>query len=400
MEVLELISPKVLKDVVGNKIQIQFFKKVLNDENYPSKIVLLIGPHGCGKSTISRLVFQDLDFNVFHISGSSSKDLIILITSFLRNRTIDSFLGKKKKKIIFIDNIDALMMTERNIIGVLTDVYPLLEQYKVFIVITCKNNEEKKILDLKTKVEPIKINYPPIKDAFHFLSKANDDHEFNWDEDKILGLVQKYKGSIRDAILNMYVEDADRAVSTVFKDLSPFEIVNKLLRNHHTLTELEYLDEISMVSFLLYENLPDELYTNYDKTNVLTTYANANKYYIYSSQMEEHIYQSVEWSFYELVNLLKVFSINVHLKDEDKNKLMKDVKYRFSQVLSKISHKNIMNKKLSNICEVNGLSRYEVLMLTDKISKDKNIITDGVKSGRKYEAEECNFINTYQKYWD
>lgn len=407
MELLDKLRPKTLRQVVGNKIQISHFLEVLKDENFPRRIVLLIGPDGCGKSLITKLAVKECGFSALdvHKEHQSSKELSLTIKTFIGNKTIASFFDKSKK-IIVLDNIDVLLTTDRNVISVIEDVYDLLEKHKMFMIITCKSNEEKKIMDLKNKVEPIKINYPSIKDCFAHLSHMKDEHDIDIDDDRLLTLVNKYKGSIRDVIMNMYLNDDEFESIAAFKDMTQFEVVKKLCRKHHSLDDIMNFikDDVGMVPYLLYENVIDEMYTNFDfrgnKNGMLKAYGEINDYFIHSSQVEEHMYENTEWQFYELVQILKLYGINATLQALKRKSCPKDVKYRFSQMISKISHKNIMNKKVKSVLHNNAeISLVDAVYFADKISKGKVQISSSKKS-KKYDMDESNFITTYQKYFE
>lgn len=408
MELLKQIQPLKVKDIIGNKIQIKHFQEILKDENVLSKIVLIIGPDGSCKTTLCNLILNELEFNVLDIKKNNYtiKELGAIISSFLCNKTITSFFNKKRK-CVFIDNIDILFNTDRSVISVLEEIYPLFEKYKVFLVITCKCNEERKIIEFKNKVEIIKINHPSIKDTFAFLSNSNDQLKLNIDYDYLLKIVNKYKGSIRDTILNLYTNDTEISINNVFKDMTQFEIIKKIYRKNHSIDEIIYLlkDDMNMVSYLLYENCPDELSSNFDlkvsKNNILDIYIQINNTYLNSSKLEDYMYRNSEWLLYTLIQILKLQGVNIILKELKRKSIIKDVKYRFSQIISKISHKNIMNKKIKGIYRNNhNIDIYEIIALADKISIDKNINTNGTRKKKKYDMDECNFINTYHKYFE
>jgi hypothetical protein len=407
MELLEKIKPIKLRNIVGNKLQIKYFLEVLKNENFSPKIILLVGPNGCGKTLISNLAFEELNFKVFDIQNEKHnvKELLNIIKSYCNNKTIESFLNKKFRQCILLDNIEILLSSDKNIISLLETIYNYLEANKIFLVITCKNNEEKKLLELKNKIEIIRINYPSIKDVFAYLSNKIDLLEI--DDNSLLQLVNKYNGSIRDIILNIHSNDQHIETKNAFKDLTQFEIVKKISKQTHSLDELMNLlkDDMSMVSYLLYENIPDELYSNYDfrnsEKNILSIYEKINQLYLCSSSFENYMYHTSEWVFYDLIQILKLHGTNLILSDINKKKTYKDIKYRYSQLISKLSHKNIMNKKIKGIYKNNNdISIYEMLVLSDKISYDKSINTNGPKQNKKYDMDECNFINTYQKYFD
>lgn len=414
MEFLEKNKPKRLKDFIGNRIQINYFLEVLkkqDDESFKKKIILIIGPDGCGKTVLCNLIFNELNYNVLELRKDyTNKELMNLMTSFICNKSITSYFNKNRKKVIFIDNVDILLNTDRGIISLIEDMYKLLVQHNVILVITCKSNEEKKLIELKTKVEPIKINYPSIKESFAYLTIMIENYKKNESipYDHILNLVNKYKGSIRDVILNLFNNDTEYTDTMSFKDMNQFEIISKLYKNFHNLNELNSLinDDMNTISFLLYENFPEEISNIYDlrssKKGLLELYENMNDVYTSASILEEFIYRTMDWSLYDMIQMIKLFSINLIIHSLRKKVNIKTENYRYSQIMSKISHKNIMNKKVKNICVNNyDIDIMELITITDKIVKDKTII---LSSGRKkkekmYDTDECNFASTYLKYF-
>jgi hypothetical protein len=403
MDILKKIRPTKLKQVIGNRIQINRFLEVLKNGAFLQKIVVLIGPDGCGKSLISQLACEELGFHTLHVQNEyhSIKELPQLLHTFITNKTISCFFNQKRKVILF-DNIDIFFHTDRNVLGIIDELYDTLVKFNVFMIITCKSTEEKKLLDaFKGKTEAIKINYPSIKDTFVYLSSCCD---LGVDDDRILELTTQYKGSIRDIVLNLHLKDDELSDNVTFKDMTSFEITKKLFRRSHKMSEIMTLlhDDVQVVSYLLYENFPDEVGTNFDAKKNLLSLCNAmNRTFAIASSMEEFMYTHTDWSLYELILLLRIHGTNVLLKDVSRKNTTKDLKYRFSQMLSKISHRNILNKRIKNVIKLNqDLDIMECMMLTEIISKDKEVNTNVSSKKKTFDADECNLINTYQKYFE
>jgi hypothetical protein len=88
------------------------------------------------------------------------------------------------------------------------------------------------------------------------------------------------------------------------------------------------------------------------------------------------------------MNMMRIMTILNILNDLERKKTYKDIKYRFSQLLSKLSHKNIMNKKIRGI-NSNKFQIEELICIADKRNSSKI----------KVSIDEQNFINTYDKYF-
>ena len=98
----EKLRPKNLKEVLGqDKIISQngFLGRMIKDQRLSSFI--LWGPPGSGKTTIARLVFQELKVNIFEISAvfSGVNDLKKIFLEAEEN------FSKDQKTILFVDEI-------------------------------------------------------------------------------------------------------------------------------------------------------------------------------------------------------------------------------------------------------------------------------------------------------
>lgn len=401
MEILNSIKPKTINEFVGNKIAIKNLKEAIIDCKNQFKFIVVNGPNGCGKTTLCNILLKSTDFQILDIQNGANKinDMETVIKEFATTKTISQYFSKKTNKIIFFDNFDILLSTDRCILTMLDVIIPILNVQKVSILAICRLKEHKKMQEmfkvpLKNGLMVVNINNPSPSDAFVYLASKE---EIDVNEDELLLLSNKYKGCIRDIVLNIHSKDDDYTLETTFRDMNQFEIVKKLCRTKNSFKEIEQLAnyDIGMTPFILYENIIDELNSNYNvKENLLEIYDVINYNYVQMAILEKSIFQNKDWALYDLINTLRVQSTCLQLnKYSDKRKLTHtELSYRFSQMVSKVSHRNILNKKMKNIKSDIG-----VIPLLCEIEDQINI--DGEKGVKKMTTDEANVISTYKKYF-
>ncbi len=123
-EVLErALRPKLLDEYVGQakaREQLEIFIGAAKKRNEALDHVLLFGPPGLGKTTLSHIVAAELGVNLRQTSGpvlEKPKDLAALLTNLERN------------DVLFIDEIHRLSPVVEEIL------YPALEDYQIDIMI-------------------------------------------------------------------------------------------------------------------------------------------------------------------------------------------------------------------------------------------------------------------------
>ena len=390
METLIKYQPKTTKEFIGNRIQIKRLFDILRNPSNEQKLIALMGPNGCGKSTLINAVAKELNIQVLEIF-ENSKDLATIIQQYCIHKTIESFF-KPQRKIIIIENIE-IMLDKQFITSIMTSLGHIKKR-NMFIVMTgyLKPQDEKKLLDFKKELDIIKVHFPSIKDSFAYLMDILiQREEVDISADNLLTLVTQYKGSIRDVILSVQDSNeiyADYKTEHQFKDMNSFEIAKKIFSNsnQYHIKDIDALmqDDPHIIAFLMYENFPDELHANFSLT--FDDYAHMNQSFIDSCHLEDLVFKHSDWSCYSLVYWIRIMHIIFAMQKTTKKKTTKDVKYRFSQLLSKISHKNILTKKMKEfeieeIIEMMG----SVLRLEPK--------------ARKALVVETHFINSFEKYF-
>jgi len=117
------LRPKKLVDYVGQmkvREQLEIFIQAARDRQEAMDHVLLFGPPGLGKTTLSQIIAHELGVNLRQTSGpvlEKPKDLAALLTSL------------ESRDVLFIDEIHRLSPVVEEIL------YPALEDFKIDIMI-------------------------------------------------------------------------------------------------------------------------------------------------------------------------------------------------------------------------------------------------------------------------
>jgi len=117
------LRPKTLQDYVGQvkvREQLSIFIQAAKQRSESLDHVLLFGPPGLGKTTLSQIIAHELGVNLRQTSGpvlEKPKDLAALLTGLERN------------DVLFIDEIHRLSPVVEEIL------YPALEDFKIDIMI-------------------------------------------------------------------------------------------------------------------------------------------------------------------------------------------------------------------------------------------------------------------------
>jgi SpoVK/Ycf46/Vps4 family AAA+-type ATPase len=387
MEVLQRISPKTVSEFIGNKLQIKKINEYISTPSYGT-ILFITGPDGCGKTTLCNLLFSNVKYNILNVLNKSVsvKDISYSIQNFIQNKSIDAYFNKKPK-IIYIDDIDILINTDKGILSTLVGFQEEFTKYQILCIGCCNQKDEKKLLELK-KIELIRLSYPQVRDVYPYLMEC----DLGIDDDVLLKIINKYRGCIRDIIMNLNDLEIHSKIDSkidskkCFKDMNNFEVINYIFKNGLEITNINniYKDNAGIIGFIMYENFCDELYNkkNIGRKSLIDTYLKGNMYFVNSSIFDND----------DIVNILRINSISNIILDRKDKKIQKDYKYTFPQTLSKISQKNVMNRKLNKLQQsLNNLNYENILMISDIVLQKNLTLTQ--------RSEEKYFINTYEKYF-
>lgn len=369
----------------------------MKDHLQNSRNIIILGNPGSGKTIVPHLICGELGLNVLDVH----KDNISHIDTFMKNITIESFFDQRKKVVMF-DNIEYMFQCEKITVSFMI---ALLRTTNIPIIITCNRNEEKKILDLKKYANLITLSCPtPLETATYISSVCKRSPELlgvgkEVNMERLQELAKQHGGNIRETF-TQYINGTRNNDISQFRNMNTLERVDILLTTRMTGVDLSYLidGDANIVSCTFYENLPDEIHFNRCPKSfsaALRTYKDICEYFIASTLMEQYMCDNFEWGLWDTVYMVRFMGAQYALNNvlHVNNKRMPLDVLRLSQVLSKISHKQIMRKRMRTFGL--GLIPENMVILADTISSN---MTEKQRK-ETLSADECNFINTFVKYF-
>ena len=215
------LRPKQLDEYVGQakvREQLEIFIGAARKREEPLDHVLLFGPPGLGKTTLSHIIAAELGVNLRQTSGpvlEKPKDLAALLTNLERN------------DVLFIDEIHRLSPVVEEIL------YPALEDYQIDIMI----GEGPAARSIKLDLQPFTLVGAttragmltnPLRDRFGIVSRL----EF-YTPEELTRIVTRSAGLLKAPI------DAEGSFEIARRSRGTPRIANRLLRRVRDYAEVK-----------------------------------------------------------------------------------------------------------------------------------------------------------------
>ena len=215
------LRPKQLDEYVGQakvREQLEIFIGAAKKREEPLDHVLLFGPPGLGKTTLSHIIAAELGVNLRQTSGpvlEKPKDLAALLTNLERN------------DVLFIDEIHRLSPVVEEIL------YPALEDYQIDIMI----GEGPAARSIKLDLQPFTLVGAttragmltnPLRDRFGIVSRL----EF-YTPEELTRIVTRSSGLLKAPI------DAEGSFEIARRSRGTPRIANRLLRRVRDYAEVK-----------------------------------------------------------------------------------------------------------------------------------------------------------------
>ena len=222
------LRPKLLDDYVGQskaREQLEIFIGAARKRDEALDHVLLFGPPGLGKTTLSHIIAHELGVNLRQTSGpvlEKPKDLAALLTNL------------EKNDVLFIDEIHRLSPVVEEIL------YPALEDYKIDIMI----GEGPAARSIKLDLQPFTLVGAttragmltnPLRDRFGIVARL----EF-YSADELARIVRRSAG-----LLNVPTDDQG-GFEIARRSRGTPRIANRLLRRVRDYADVKGAGEITL----------------------------------------------------------------------------------------------------------------------------------------------------------
>jgi hypothetical protein len=406
MNYIEKYKPLKSSDFIGHYKFICDFKNHIKNNNL-NKILLCIGPTGIGKTGLINLLLQELNFNIIKINDiDNSKDEI---NNFLNTKSIDSFFINKKK-ILVIDDLDIHLNNNKHILNQLINL-----NIREPIICILNKKYDRKAIDLKKKCDILYFKKPNFDATLQYIIKILNEEDIEIDTtrlENIKKLIKHNKNNIKAILLNLenlILNNGELKeyclYESKFNDIGLFDIINTIFNKTHSINDLDDLlySDSNLINMLLHENLIDEFnrrdINNEDLINVLSNIIDDS---CDGDIIQEFIYKNNNWEMLNLLYIVKILRLNEYVnKYKIKNY---EIKYKFTQILTKYSLKCNYNKKKINFLESNKIddnyfdnTAQNILYLIKSLNLDNDEIVFKILEDYNIDKDNIDVLLKYNK---
>jgi len=377
-----------LEDVIGHTSQIEQFKKwILNINNNKTQGILISGNQGLGKTTIIKLILENLNYIVKIINPNDIKDHRIyddfndyynFINSIYSKINFTNINTKKKIALIFDETENISLTSEKKYI---MNIYKHNNKLKAFPLIFISNNQHSKLLnDLKKYCDEIifsslsnnELSYLIIKILNNENIQIQNNNIINkiilfsqYDVRRLINILEEISYHISDNIIteNILDEFIDKSREKNI-DIGLFDSTVKLLNNYYDYENILKLYETEKVllPLMIHENYLFKI-LNKNNKNCISNIINISDSLSRGDNIETSIYTDQNWYLQNIHGFFTCLNTSFWI-NKSNNNVIKYNNIKFSADLNKTSLKNINRKNINNLSKIiNNKSNLEILLL-------------------------------------
>ena len=380
---VEKYRPKSLKDVAGHdkvKEKLKTWIESYLKGEHP-KPILLVGPPGCGKTTLAYALANDYGFEVIELNASDKRSASVIKKVVGHAATSSSVFGKKF--LIILDEVDGISGKEDA--GGVSELIKVIKKAKNPIILTANDAYATSIRNLLPYVEIIQLNPVHTNSVYKVLKKIAQKEGLDVDDKTLKMIAQHSAGDLRSAINDLEAlalsgdlsYEAAQKLPDRKREQNIFDALRVILKTTRygiATTALMDVDETpDVVIEWIAENVPKE----YEKPEEV---ARAFEYLSKADRYLGRVMRRQNYSFWKYATTLMTAGVALS-KDE---KYRKWTAYSYPKIFRLLTQtkaeREILNKILKKIGEKTHTSskraRFDLQMLKILAKENPSIAAD------------------------
>ena len=365
---------KKTSDFIGNLDGINQIKNILNNS---TKCILIKGPPSCGKTTLIKLILNELNIKYNYLTASklpSRKHITNFINMYFNTYNIADLINQKNNKnAIIIDNVETLNNNHKYC---LLEIIKRFYKSKKFIIFITNKNHYKCSKIVNEISETILISNPSKKDIIYYVKQNFPDLDNEWIEVAL----KESNGNINT--LNNFIKNNKIIINKKIHTTNLFNIVYQLFSNYISFENIidYYNNDKYLLPLIFHENYLQ--YLNYLKLNIKKKENDIIDKIMLSlidyDQLDNYMYAYQYWDLQDICGLISCsigsYYLNKYNKVQLDDKLIIN-KMCFTSYLNKVSLISINRKsieKIYNFFQINDIYKLlRIRYLINNIPEDK-----------------------------
>ncbi|MFH1801585.1 MAG: replication factor C large subunit [archaeon] len=311
---IEKYRPKKFAELKGQNLAVEKVKNFIKYFGTKKKALILHGPPGTGKTTITHIIANEINSEIFELNASDLRNKVKL-QEILRPAVEQKSLVKKGK-IILIDEVDGISTAEG---GGILELLNIIQTTTYPIIITANDIWGRKLNTLRQKAELVPMKNIDEKIIIEVLSDTLNKENLFLNPNILQSIALRARGDLRAAINDLQAVSRLKDPSVIIfdernKETDVFHALQKVFKNKATNETLEIFDSVNTpieeIALWIEENIPAE----YSGIELAKAYDSLSKADVFRGR----IYKQQYWRFLVYQNIFLSYGISASKKESKK----------------------------------------------------------------------------------
>ena len=213
---VEKYRPSKLENYVGNENIKKSISKYLEQNDIQN--LIFYGPAGTGKTTLAKLIVQNLDCDSIYINASDERGIETIRDKVQSFASVASF---KPLKVVILDESDFLTIQAQASLRNIIETFSRTTRF----ILTC-NFVERIIDPLQSRCQVLKIVPPTKKDVAKHLHWICNEESITHELNDLVPLVNQYYPDLRKCINTIQLSTMDGGANDLYLNLDQSILVS------------------------------------------------------------------------------------------------------------------------------------------------------------------------------